>query len=43
MYILFIPVFTIMAFIIGTILAFAAISQNQEPNGDEPAETEGGP
>jgi hypothetical protein len=40
MYLLFIPGMTILAFIIGTALAFVAMSAKQEPTGDEPSETE---
>jgi hypothetical protein len=41
MYILFVPGFTILAFVVGTILAFGAMSAKQEPPGDEsPAEGE---
>ncbi|MFN2465372.1 MAG: hypothetical protein ABR598_03800 [Candidatus Dormibacteria bacterium] len=37
MYILFVPGFTILAFLIGTGLAFIAMSAKQDPAGDEPA------
>ncbi len=41
MYILFVPGFTILAFLVGTGLAFVAMSAKQEPPGDEaPAEGE---
>ena len=40
MYLLFIPGFTILAFIIGTILAFVAMSAKVEPTGDEPPDAE---
>lgn len=41
MYILFIPCFTILAFLIGTGLAWIAMSAGQEPAGDEPGDAEG--
>jgi hypothetical protein len=40
MYILFVPGFTILAFLIGTGLAIVAMSARQEPAGDEPASEE---
>jgi hypothetical protein len=40
LYIVFVPGFTILAFLIGSILAFAAMSAKQEPESDEPAEGE---
>ena len=39
-YWLFVPGFTILAFLIGSILAFAAMSARQDPESDEPAEGE---
>ncbi len=36
MYILLVPGFTILAFLVGTTLAFVAMSARQEPSGDEP-------
>ena len=39
-YIVFVPGFTILAFMIGTGLAFIAMSAKQDPESDEPAEGE---
>jgi len=39
-YIIFVPGFTILAFLIGSILAFVAMSARQDPESDEPADGE---
>lgn len=43
MYLLFIPGMTVLAFIVGTTLAFIAMRARQEPPGDEPSDTEAAP
>jgi hypothetical protein len=40
LYIVFVPGFTILAFLIGSILAFVAMSARVEPESDEPADGE---
>ena len=40
LYILFVPGFTILAFLIGSGAAIIAMSAKQDPESDEPAETE---
>jgi hypothetical protein len=39
-YIIFVPGFTILAFLIGTIAAFVAMSAKQDPTEDEPSDGE---
>jgi hypothetical protein len=36
-YLLFIPIFTVLAFLIGSAIAFIAMSGREEPSDNEPA------